>query len=162
MQYDNGEFIEARFLTLDKKDIVTIWKDKFNDTYHEITIEASLRDPGYQKLLKKFSIDEIQDQTDNYNTKQEKIFLQYVKEVADFNGLIYDPESAEPNGRLIIDHLFAIPDGARGQDMLFEIKLKIFDLPAVVNSDNDDLKQQLREADTVLESFYIAGKFLFE
>jgi hypothetical protein len=162
MQYENGKFVEAKFFDGKKNEIMAVWEDKFNNTRYETVIEASSRDKGYQKLLETFSIDDIQQQTDEYNTKQEQMFLQYVKEIADFNGLIYDPESAEPNSRLIIDHLFALPNGTAGQDLLFEIKLKIFDLPAIINSDNDDLKQQLREADTVLESFYIAGKFLFE
>jgi hypothetical protein len=47
-------------------------------------------------------------------------------------------------------------------DLLFNIKLKIFDLPKVTQSNNTELKKKLREAKTPLESLYIAGKFLNE
>ena len=42
------------------------------------------------------------------------------------------------------------------------IKLKIFDLPEVVNSSNSELKSKLRQATTPLEALYVAGKFLYE
>ena len=46
--------------------------------------------------------------------------------------------------------------------LLFNTKLKIFDLPQVTQSTNSELKKKLREAKTPLESLYIAGKFLYE
>jgi hypothetical protein len=61
-----------------------------------------------------------------------------------------------------VDHLFSPPTGDTGTDLLFNIKSKIFDLPAVTQSTNTELKKKLREAKTPLESLYVAGKFLYE
>jgi len=85
-----------------------------------------------------------------------------VKDVATKYGLIYDPAVTNPQDKLTVDHLFNPPEGDVGMDLLFNIKLKIFDLPAVTQSTNVELKKKLREAKTPLESLYIAGKFLYE
>jgi hypothetical protein len=78
------------------------------------------------------------------------------------HGLIYDPAAIDPQNKLTLDHLFNPPEGKVGMDLLFNIKLKIFDLPEVMQSNNNELKKKLREAKTPLESLYIAGKFLNE
>jgi hypothetical protein len=45
---------------------------------------------------------------------------------------------------------------------LFNLKVKIFDLPQVSSSTNSELKKKLRETKTPLEALYVAGKFLYE
>ena len=73
-----------------------------------------------------------------------------------------DPAITNPQEKLVVDNLFNPPEGITGTDLLFNLKLKIFDLPAVTQSTNSELKKKLREAKTPLESLYIAGKFLYE
>jgi len=85
-----------------------------------------------------------------------------VKEMALDYGLVYDPNAEQDASAHSVDHIFEPPEGDDGTDLLFNIKLKIFDMEQVVNSEDDDLKKELREADTPLKALYVAGKFLFE
>jgi hypothetical protein len=162
MILDNGKFINAVFANNKKNLILAIWQDNENKKQHEIAIETDLNNKMYVKLLENFTTDEISTMTDQKNKHASIVWQSFVKDVATKAGLMYDPAVANPQDKLNIDHLFNTPEGDVGTDLLFNIKLKIFDLPIVTQSTNTELKKKLREAKTPLESLYIAGKFLYE
>jgi hypothetical protein len=83
-------------------------------------------------------------------------------EAAKQQGLIYDPGTYQPNSKLSIDAIFDLPEGSTGQDFLFELKLRVFDLRPVADSDNSEYKKKIRDATSPIEVLYWAGKFLYE
>ena len=159
-----GEFTYATFYSDDKTLIRAIFHDDNDDweTYHEIIIPVDLEDQNYQKLLETFDLEQINKMTNEERAVQRENFLEVVKEVAEKSGMIYDPESANIENHLRIDHLFKLPDDELGEEFLFNIKLNIFEMEKVMHSDDADLKKRLREATSPIECFYIAGKFLYE
>ena len=162
MNLDKGKFINALFASSKKKLILAIWQDNETKQQHEIAIETDLNNKMYVKLLETFTTDEISTMTDQKRKHAAKSWELVVKDIALKYGLIYDPSSTNPQDKLVIDHLFNPPEGEAGMELLFNTKLKIFDLPQVTQSSNTELKKKLREAKTPLESLYIAGKFLYE
>jgi hypothetical protein len=162
MNLDKGKFINALFASSKKKLILAIWQDNETKQQHEIAIETDLNNKMYVKLLETFTTDEISTMTDQKRKHAAKSWELVVKDIALKYGLIYDPSSTNPQDKLVIDHLFNPPEGEAGMELLFNTKLKIFDLPEVTQSTNTELKKKLREAKTPLESLYIAGKFLYE
>ena len=162
MILDKGRFTEATFASSKRNLILAIWFDEDSKQYHEIAIKPDLNDKNYQKLLNTFTTDEISMMTDQKRKLNSQNFETMVKDVALKYQLIYDPAVTNPQDKLVIDNIFNLPEGNVGTDMLFNIKLKIFDLPQVKESTNTELKKKLREAKTPLESLYIAGKFLYE
>ena len=159
-----GEFTYATFYGDDRTLIRAIFHDDNDDwdTYHEIMIPVDLEDKNYQKLLEKFDLEQINKMTNEDRAVERENFLEVVKEVAERSGMIYDPESANIENHLRIDHLFKLPDDELGEEFLFNIKLNIFEMEKVMHSDDADLKKRLREATSPIECFYIAGKFLYE
>lgn len=162
MILDNGRFTEATFASSKRNLIFAMWFDNETKTYHEIAIKPDLEDKNYQKLLHTFTTDEISQMTDQKRKYNSQMFERLVKDVALKYELVYDPAVTNPQDKLVVDNLFDLPEGTVGTDLLFNIKLKIFDLPKVKESTNTELKKKLREAKTPLESLYIAGKFLYE
>jgi len=162
MNLDKGKFINAVFASSKKKLILAIWQDNETKQQHEVAIETDLNNKMYVKLLETFSTDEISTMTDQKRKHAAKSWELIVKDIAEKYGLIYDPSATNPQDKLVIDHLFNPPEGEAGMELLFNTKLKIFDLPEVTQSSNTELKKKLREAKTPLESLYIAGKFLYE
>jgi hypothetical protein len=158
----NGKFINAVFASSKKDLILAIWYDELSKQHHEIAITTDLHNKMYVKLLETFTTDEISTMTDQKRKHAAKSWELIVKDVAKKYGLIYDPTATNPQDKLVIDHLFNPPAGEAGMELLFNTKLKIFDLPEVTQSTNTELKKKLREAKTPLESLYIAGKFLYE
>jgi len=162
MLLDNGRFTEATFASSKRNLIFTMWVDNDTKQHHELAIKPDLNDKNYQKLLNTFTTDEISQMTDQKKKSNSRLFERLVKDVALKYELIYDPSVTNPQDKLIIDNLFNLPEGNAGTDLLFNIKLKIFDLPKVNQSTDTELKKKLREAKTPLESLYIAGKFLYK
>jgi len=167
MILENGKFTHARYVS-SKKDYIEaiwMWDDLVNTNetpYLQVQVEVDLEDPNYITLLDTFTTDEISTMTDQFAREEAENFKQFVKEMSTEFGLLYDPNADRDASEYSIDHIFESPEGDEGTDLLFNIKLKIFEMDQVVESEDDDLKRQLREATTPLEAFYIAGKFLFE
>lgn len=157
-----GQFEHAMFVNSKKDLIKAIWYDSENKEHEELVISAVNSNPDYKKLLEQFTIDEIATMTDQYSKEHEELFLEVVKKIATESGMIYDPSVLEDKNNLALDSIFEPTDDEIGTDLLFNIKLKIFEIEEVLNSDNAILKKALREAKTPIEAFYIAGKFLYE
>lgn len=162
MILSNGRFTHARFTSSQKDQVESIWFDEENETYEQVAIDINLENPLYVKLLETFTTDEISMMTDTYAREEQENFFALVKSIAEDNGLIYNPDAEVEKDKLEIDHIFNPPEGNDGEDLLFDIKLKIFDMQTVSDSENTELKKQLREADSPLKALYIAGKFLYE
>jgi len=158
----NGRFTHARFLSSNKNWIEALWLNTDDNTYEEVVIETDLQNKDYVKLLEQYTTDEISTMTDQYAKEEAENFKQFVKEMAEEYGLIYDPAAADQKEHLDLDQIFEPTDDDAGVDLLFNIKLKIFELEQVLESEDADSKKALREAKTPLEAFYIAGKFLYE
>lgn len=162
MNFDNGKFTHARYVSSKKDTIEAIWYDETHSEYHQIAISTNLENAQYVKLLETFTTDEISTMTDQFTKEEAENFKSFVKNMAVDYGLLYDPNAANRESVASYEHIFNPPEGDEGTDLLFNIKLKIFDMQQVIDSDNNDLKRQLREADTPLKALYIGGKFLFE
>lgn len=162
MSLKNGKFINAVYASSKRKLILAIWQNSDSMQQHEVAIETDLNSDTYKKLLETFTVDEISTMTDQKRKMASKNWEILVKDVAQKYGLIYDPLAVNPQDKLVLEHLFNPPEGEVGMELLFNTKLKIFDLPQVIQSTNLELKKKLREAKSPLESLYIAGKFLYE
>jgi len=166
MILENGKFTHARYVSSKKDIIEAIWMwnevEDGETPYMQVAIEVDLEDPNYITLLDTFTTDEISTMTDQHAKEEAENFKVFVKEMALDYGLVYDPSAEQDASAHSVDHIFEPPEGDDGTDLLFNIKLKIFDMEQVVNSEDDDLKKELREADTPLKALYVAGKFLFE
>jgi len=158
----NGEFTEAYFVDSDNRQIEAVFHDFDDDKFFNLIIKVDLENENYKKLLEQFNLVQIKKMTDERKEFENQKFLNVVKDVAQQSGLIYDPENADAENRLRVDHIFELPEGEFGEEFLFNLKLRVFEMDEVMNSEDADLKKKLREAKTPLESLYIAGKFLYE
>jgi hypothetical protein len=161
MRFDNGNFINAVFTNSKKNTIEATFKHE-DETFESVVIEVDLNNEVYKKLLETFTIDQITQFT-NAKINHDKInFSEFVLSMCKDRGLVYDANGADEKSKLVIDNLFAVPEGDTGTDLLFNIKMKCFELPEVTASTDTELKKKLRKATTPIEAFYITGKFLYE
>lgn len=156
----NGRFTHAVFSSSARNLVLALWLDEKTNRYHEIAIQTDPADRMYQQLLETFTVDEISTMTDQRSKENSQRFEEIVKHIALKNGLIYDEASANLQERLVLDDLFNLPAGDKGVELLFNLKIKAFDLPAVFESDDAELKRALREATTPLEVMSITQQII--
>lgn len=161
MRFTNGKFTEAYFVN-EKKDAVSTFFQFEDGTSEAVLIPVDLNNELYLKLLDQFTVDQISAFTANKIQRDKENFTNFVMQICEQRGLVYDPNAADVKSQLVLDNLFNVPEGDAGTDLLFNIKMKCFELPEVVASENTELKKELRKATTPLQAFYIAGKFLYE
>jgi len=165
IEFIDGKFVHARYASGRKDMIVATYQDNEGQNY-PITIRTDLEDEYYLRLLDTYSIDEISRMTTQFLEGQRQAFEAMVLRLGQDFGLLYDPNViAEERGDTnvtSIEQIFEPGNDTKDQDFLFNLKLRIFDMEEVENSDNAELKKSLREAQSPLESLYIAGKFLYE
>jgi len=166
MILEQGEFIDAYFTNDDRNEIQATWHDFGVDSYYNVFIPVDLENENYQKLLEKYNLKQIKNNTNERSASEEEAFKTLVLGEALKKGLVYDPANVEVDNLLRVDHLFDLPEGNIGEEFLFNLKLRIFDMPELLNvewsEETQELKKRLREAKTPLECLYIAGKFLYE
>jgi hypothetical protein len=165
----NGRWVHAKYVTTNKDVIEAVWEhaDRINEDgekeWEEVLIPVDLENDYYMHLLDTYSIDEINTMSDQYEKRQKALFTSFVKKVGEDFGLLYNPDAEQGAVNTSnIDMIFEPVSGNAGEDFLFDLKLKIFEMDEVSTSDNEALQTELREADSPLKALYIAGKFLYE
>lgn len=166
MILENGKFTEAVYAS-GRKDLITaLWRYDGADEFIEVNIETDLENEMYIALLDTFTVDQISNMTNDKHKREIAAFEAMMKDVGEKFGLLYNADAlAEHNGKKevhSIDHIFEPPEGTEGEDLLFNLKLRVFDMDEVNDSKRTKVKKQLREAKTPLEVLYLAGKFLYE
>ena len=148
----------------DQRTEVTVYfnpSGKQSEEIVEMSLMAEAADPDFQLLLKRFSVDEISFFTNQDEEAATAAMHAVVKAYADYNGLVYDPSKEDPKSALNLDMLFDLPDTTQGQDFLFEVKLRAFDVPEI-SAASQDVKIAIREANTPIKVMYLVGKYLYE
>lgn len=118
--------------------------------------------PEWRDLLSRVSVDEIEEMTKDHR----KLLIQNEQEAliaaAKEQGLVYEAGQRTPNSISSLDYIFNLPDTEIGTDFLFELKLRVFDMEQVMQSDNKEWKKKIRDSSSPIEVMYWAGKFLYE
>ena len=145
----NLEFYNAYFIDNEKNNVEVLWKDMDNkDTFVSEVIEADENHPDFQKVLEHTTIDELHETTFQFIKDQRKKFEQDVLEIARRESLIETTEKVNKADLLLEIILQEEVD----KEMLFKIKLALFEHDKIKNSDDRALKTRLRKAATIAEA----------
>ena len=163
MRFDDGFFTEGVFVNDAKSSVEAVFKHN-DGSLESVLIKVDLEDETYQKLMKDLTIDDINNLTQNNNQRQREDFNKYMLALAQSNGMMYDADEAQRAARSKIDanFFFTEPTDDFAKDLLFNIKIKCFEMEKVTSSTNRDLKKALRQAKTAFDVLYITGKLVNE
>tara|TARA_B000000532_G_C18641229_1_gene308393 strand:+ start:125 stop:604 length:480 start_codon:yes stop_codon:yes gene_type:complete len=108
----------------------------------------------FKELTSIITVDQLHEDTYNKKKKEKEIFEQKVIEIAKKDGLLLDDTKIDSNtfSKLIK----AIFEQGENEDHLFALKLALFELPAIRDSKNDELKKQLRQSKNKIDTLKCA------
>lgn len=147
---EGHKFIKAMFANNERTNIELYWQNKEND--NEIRIEyceANESDEVYNWLLTQMTIDDLHEATALHIREQDAIYREAVIEIAKADGLMFDQRFVD-TAKLFTDVLFNF-DEDKQKELLFQIKLRVFEMEAVKNTKKPEIKAKIRKAKNVLE-----------
>jgi hypothetical protein len=115
----------------------------------------------WDQVVAQVPLESVAEQTRDQDALQRRAMADQIIKYAKDNNMLYDPGTWSPNTKLSIDNIFKLPEGDVGSDFLFELKLRVFDMPEIAASSDQAVKVAIREAESPIEVFYHAGKILF-
>lgn len=158
-----GKFINAYFANNEQTMVHAYWTDPDNERAIQYTCNITdTSSEVTQAVLKEFTVDDIRQRTDENNKAIIRARHEFLMTQAKNEGLVYNPGNYEPNRVLNFDWLIDLPEGVQGQDFLFELKLRLFDIPAIAEDGDSYQKKMVRDAPTPLKAIYEAGKILYK
>lgn len=160
-----GQWVHARYANNDKTIIEAVLEQVTEDgeiDHSGVIMPVNMEEEDFQSVLEVFSLDQIEEMTKQHIAERTQVYLDMVKKIATDAGLLYDESKINRFGDKQLPAYFSVAETDSEEEYLFDLKLSVFEMPEVYDSTNDDLKRQLREADTIAKTLYIAGKFLYE
>ena len=149
---EGHKLIQAHFANNERTNIELHWQSDNDDNEVRVEFcEANESDEVYNWLLTQMSIDDLHEATALHIREQDAIYREAVIEIAKSDGLLHNQKDGVVNtAQLITDILFNF-DEDKQKELLFQIKLIVFEMEAVKNAKKPAVKTKIRKAKTVLE-----------
>lgn len=148
---DAKKLINAYFYNSERDQVLVNYIDE-NDKQLEYTVPVDPDHPLFQQVLQTFSMDDLHENTWVYIKEKSLAFETTVMQIAKRNGQIYDVGTANPKLYKEIARIVSLPfDPEADKELLFVMKLEIFDLEVIKNCKDRALKSELRKAETPID-----------
>ena len=148
--------IGAYFIDNDRQNIEILTTSEDKKQIIPTIIPFDENNPSFKELTSVISVDDLHENTYQKKKDEQKIFETKVMEIAKRDGLVVDDERIDQNSfQKLIKAIF---EQGENEDHLFALKLALFELPAIRDSKNDELKKKLRQSKNKIDTL----KFAFE
>lgn len=160
-------FIDAYFIDEDRQNIEVLQKSEDGKKViptiiaYEQPDETGKTSTGNMEMLKEvMSVDELHERTYQKKKDERKLFEEQVLRIAKKDGMVIGetnkPEDLFPNV------VKAITENLTNEDHLFALKLALFEVEKIRNSENAELKTAMRQGKDKTEVLINALKIIAE
>ena len=151
--------IGAYFIDNDRKNIEVLTTSEDKKQIIPTILPFDENNNMFKELTSVVSVDQLHENTYQKKKDEQKIFEEKVMQIAKKDGLLLDDTKIDSTSYNKITK--AIFEQGENEDQLFALKLALFELTAIRDSKNDDLKKKLRQSknkiDTLKVAFDIVG-----
>lgn len=148
---DAKKLVNAHFFN-NERNQVRVYYINEDDQEVEYVIPADPDHSLFQQLLETFTMDDIHENTWAYIKDQQTAFEQSIMTIAKREGQIYDVGTPNPKLYKEVARIVSQPfDPEKDKELLFVMKLEIFDLEEVKSCKERTLKSELRKAETPID-----------
>ena len=151
--------IGAYFIDDDRKNIEVLTTSEDKKQVIPFIMPFDENNPSFKELISIITVDDLHENTYQKKKAEQKIFEQKVIEIAKKDGLMLDDTRIDSNSYNKL--VKAIFEQGENEDQLFALKIALFELPAIRDSKDDELKKKLRQSknkiDTLKVAFDIVG-----
>ena len=154
---DNFEFLTAHFSNNERTVATVYWGNK-DETIEEI-VKAEEDNPAWQRLLDNMHIDALHEATYNHIRDQRAAFEKQIIDIAERDGVWADiSENSAGSLKKLADYML-LEEEDINPEILFKLKLAMFESELVSESKDRELKADLRKAKTFYDAMLAYRKF---
>lgn len=154
------DLLTAHFTDNERTNICSLWVCQNTNNIHEMHIEAKDGDYWYEDLITHLSLDDIHENTYKHIQHQSAEFQNTVIDVAKNNGWIYnlDDLDTEVYKAVVKSIFFDDFDPIEHKEQLFFLKMELFETKLLKESNDRELKKELRLAPDLISCIEVACK----
>ena len=151
-------YITASFIDNDRKTIEVLLSDDKNEKVIPIIIEYNLEHPTCQELLKVVDLDQLHENTHTKIQESQKDFEEMAMRIAKKKGIVFNELKLDTKFYpTLIDAIFK---EVENEDHLFALKLALFEVDKIRDSENAELKGAIRKSESKSEAMMYALKII--
>jgi len=151
--------IGAYFIDNDRKNIEVLTTSEDKKQIIPTILPFDENNNMFKELTSVVSVDQLHENTYQKKKDEQKIFEEKVMQIAKKDGLLVDDTKIDSKSYNKL--VKAIFEQGKNEDQLFALKIALFELPAIRDSKDDELKKKLRQSkskiDTLKVAFEITG-----
>ena len=151
--------IGAYFIDNDRKNIEVLTTSEDKKQIIPTILPFDENNNMFKELTSVITVDQLHENTYQKKKDEQKIFETKVMEIAKKDGLLVDDTKIDSKSYNKL--VKAIFEQGKNEDQLFALKIALFELPAIRDSKDDELKKKLRQSkskiDTLKVAFEITG-----
>jgi hypothetical protein len=151
--------IGAYFIDNDRKNIEVLTTSEDKKQIIPTILPFDENNNMFKELTSIITVDQLHENTYQKKKDEQKIFETKIMEIAKKDGLLVDDTKIDSKSYNKL--VKAIFEQGKNEDQLFALKIALFELPAIRDSKDDELKKKLRQSkskiDTLKVAFEITG-----
>ena len=157
-EYLKDHFVDAYFIDNERQNIEILATSEDKKQVFPTIVPFDENNHMFQALKSKMSVDELHERTYNKKKEERKLFEEQLLRIAKKDGMVIDELKTNNFPKLIKD----IIEDEANEDHLFALKLALFEVEKITNSENTELKSAIRKAKTKPEVLLNALKIILE
>ena len=159
-EYLKDNFIDAYFINEERDTIEILTTSEDKKEVFPTIIPFNEEHEGFKALLSKMSVDDLHERTYIKKKEERKLFEEQLIRIGKKDGFI--SEEGKIDKDFFPTLVKAIVDNPDNEDHLFSLKLTLFEVPKIRESENTELKSAIRKGKTKVEVLLNALKLISE
>ena len=157
-EYLKDHFIDAYFIDEERQNIEILTTSEDKKKVFPTIIPFSEDNHMFKALKSVMSVDELHERTYNKKKEERKIFEEQLLRIAKKDGIVLDENKSDTT--LFPRLIKAIIEDESNEDHLFALKLALFEVDKIRDSQDTELKSEIRKGKTKAEVLFNALKII--
>jgi len=159
-EYLKDHYIDAYFIDEERKNIEILTTSEDSKKVIPTIIPFDEKNDMFQSLKTVVTVDDLHERTYVKKKEEKKLFDEMVLRIAKKDGMVLNEQKLDT--KFFPTLVKAIFDDVENEDHLFALKLALFEVEKIRNSDNTELKADIRKGKTKVEVLLNALKLISE
>ena len=156
--YLKDNFIDAYFIDNERQNIEVLTKSEDGKKVIPTIIPWDNKNTSFEALKSVMSVDQLHERTYSKKEEERKLFEEQIMRIAKKDGMVLDETKLDTSAYTsIVKLLFSENEN---EDHLFALKLALFEVDKIRDSENAELKTALRQSKTKTDTLLNALKII--